>query len=111
MLPGFGYRFLRQRRPHNGPWIDRGRTVIGRAASADSADAGKSMRVKFHIAAAERSESCALMRAVGMSSDAAARQVPRINLRRAHEETGEVFMAPRFLTVFPGRDQGKSTFA
>jgi hypothetical protein len=64
MLPGFGYRFLRQRRQHNGPSIDRGMTVIGRTISIVPDDV-RTIREAFHNIAAGRSENCALMLAVG----------------------------------------------
>ena len=63
MLPGFGYRFLRQRRQHSGPSIDRGMTVIGRTISIVRGDVG-TIREMFRNIAAGRSESCAML-AVG----------------------------------------------
>jgi hypothetical protein len=94
-LPGFGYRFLRQRRQHNGPSTDLGITIIGRAASAISADDGF--------------ENCAL--ATGTKPAAIQREMPKTNLRRSHQGAGDVVLTSQFLSVFPGCDQGKRTFA
>lgn len=64
MLPGFGYRFLRQRRQHNGPSIDRGMTAIGDMISIVPDDV-RTIRERFRTIAAGSSENCALMLAVG----------------------------------------------
>ena len=90
MLPGFGYRFLRQRRQHNGPSIDRGMTVIGRTISIVP-DGARTIREKFRNIAAGRSES-------------------RVDARRRNE-AGGTLMTSQFLLVSPGFDQGKRTFA
>ena len=64
MLPGFGYWFLRQRRQHSGPSVDRGTTVIGRTISIVPADV-RTIREKFRIIAADGTGNRALMLAFG----------------------------------------------
>jgi len=111
MLPGFGYRFLRQRRQHSTPSIERGMTVVGRATSIVSVGVAKTLRRKFRPLATDRSENCVPRHAVAAGLDAAARKMPRITLRQAHRKASEAVTASRFLTVFSGSDQGKQTFA
>jgi len=111
MLPGFGYRFLRQRRQYSNPSIERGTTVVGRAMPVVSVDVPKSLRRKFRPLATDPPENCAPRRVIEAGPDAKMRRMPRINLRRAHRKASEAVAAPRFLTVFSGRDQGKQTFA
>jgi len=91
MLPGFGYRFLRQRRQHKGPSTERGIFAISRAVPPDSPDIGI-VRGKFRTIAADRSENGARMFAVGAEPAAIAQRTPRINLRPPHQKTGEVIM-------------------
>jgi len=111
MLPGFGYRFLRQQRQYSNPSIERGATVVGRATPVVCVGVIKTPRRKFRPLATDRSENCAPQRVVRTGPDAKMPKMPRINLGRAHRKASEVVTASRFLTVFLGRDQGKQTFA
>jgi hypothetical protein len=95
MLPGFGYRFLRQRRQHSGPSIDSGTTAFDCAIST--------------VALVAAEGPCGKIGPV--APDASGPKMPGINLRRAHRKAREAFVAVRFLTVFLGQDQGKQTFA
>jgi hypothetical protein len=107
MLPGFGYRFLRQRRQHRGPTTDRGITVIGHAALVFS-DGVRTVREEFRYIADGRFENSAPISAAGTKSAAIEQEMPEIDLRRSHQDA---VLASQFLSAFPGFDQGKRTFA
>jgi len=91
MLPGFGYRFLRQRRQHNDPSTDPGISAIGRVAPFVSTDAG-TVRGKGRAIAADRPENGVRMSAIGRKSAAIAQGTPTIDRRPTHQKAGEVVM-------------------
>ncbi len=101
MLPGFGYRFLRQRRRHNNIFVGHG-ALLGGAGI---------LKEMFRDSAIAQPEIRAFRHDAETKPDIAQQKTPGTNLRQARRKAGDAFAACRLSTPFAGQDQGHRTFA